>query len=642
VKLVLKDYSKNTRSNLRKYENKQVNIEEAIKTYIQPGDRIFIDSGCSEPLDLTQKLIEIGPRLPDVEILHFISLSNLDYYKTAGGKEDLFRHNVFFISDNLRDAVRKGFADYTPMLLSDIPRIFERRQMHIKTALIQVSPPDEYGYCSYGINIDIAKPIAEAAEFVIAEINPNMPRTLGDSFIHMDKIDAFIISNHDILEFKYDKPSKTAKKIGEYVASLIEDESTIQMGIGTIPNAITKELEEKKDLGIHTEVFSDGIVDLVEKGVVTGNKKSIHKGKIISSFVMGSKRLYNFVDNNPLVEFHPVNYCNDPFIIGKNRKQVAINAALSVDVTGQVNADSLGPRFYSGIGGQVDFVRGANRSIDGKPITVLPSTATLKDGKKISRIVPFLEQGSGVVITRGDIHYVITEWGIAYLHGKSIRERVLQLINIAHPDFREDLLEYAKKWNYIYSDQKLPHSVEGRLSLYPEKYETTYQIEDGQNIRIRPIKPTDERLIQELYYSMDNKDRYLRFFTSRRSFRHAQMQTLANIDYSTNMILVGEFRKNGEQKIIASAAFLKTKEPSTAEIALVVNEKWRKYGIGRFLLNYLIIIARELNYKYFSATILLENKPMLHILHGSGYPLISKKISYGEVDFKFDISKIPS
>jgi acyl-CoA hydrolase len=623
---------------IKPYRSKQLSPEEAIKAYINPGDRIFIDSGCSEPLDLTQKLIELGPKLPDTEILHFISLSDLDYYKSAGGKEDLFRHNVFFISNNLREAVKKGFADYTPMLLSDIPRLFERGLIHVKTALIQVSRPDQHGFCSYGINVDIAKSIAESAEYIIAEINPNMPRTLGNSFIHMDKIDAFIISCHEVIEFKYGKPNKSAKKIGKYVASLIEDESTIQMGIGTIPNAITKELEDKKDLGIHSEVFSDGILDLVEKGVVTCRKKTIHKGKIIASFIMGSRKLYNFVDNNSFIEFHPVNYCNDPYIIGKNKKQVAINAALSVDLTGQVNADSLGPLFYSGIGGQVDFVRGANRSIGGKPITVLPSTATHKDGKIVSRIVPFLQPGSGVVITRGDVHYVVTEWGIAYLHGKSIRERVLQMIGIAHPDFREELLEYAKKWKYVYSDQKLPHTVDGRVSVYPEKYVKELVLKNGRKITVRPVKPSDERLIQELYYSLGNKDRYLRFFAARRSFRHELVQKLTIIDYSTNMILIGEDWENGEKKIVASAAFIKTKSPSTAEISIVVNKKWRMNGLAKSLLKYLIDIGRELNYKYFSGTILLENKPMLHILHDVGYPLVSKEVSYGEVDFKFDIT----
>jgi len=626
-------------SNLKKFKDKQVTAEDAIKTFIKPGDRIFIDSGCSEPLDLTKKLIELGPLLPDVEIIHFISLSDLDYYKTAGGREDLFRHSVFFISKNLREAVRQGKADYTPMLLSDIPGFFERGQMHIKTALIQVSPPDNFGFCSFGINVDITKPVAESAEYVIAEINPKMPRTLGDSFIHMDKINAFVVSNHDIIEFTYDAPNETAKKIGKYVASLIEDESTIQTGIGIIPNSIASYLEDKKDLGMHSEVFSDDIVDLVENGVITCEKKTIHKGKIICSFIMGSRRLYDFVDNNPFVEFHPCNYCNDPFIISQNKKQVAINAAINVDLTGQVNADSLGTLFYSGIGGQVDFVRGANLSKDGKPITVLPSTATLKDGTVVSRIVPFFQPGSGVVVTRGDVRYIVTEWGIAYLFGKNIRERVLQLINIAHPDFREELLEYAKKWNYVYSDQKLPVSIDGRLSLYPEKYETIFKLKNGETIKIRPVKPTDERMLQELHYSLDKQDRYLRFFYPKKDFQHKMIQPLVNIDYFQNMILVGEYFENGEQKIIASGGFFKTVNPSTAEIAFVVHEKYRKNGITKYLLKYLVIIARELNYKYFSGSILLENKPMLHIINNIGYHMISKNIEHGVIEFTLDISK---
>ena len=629
----------NNLPNLDKYKQKHVDVEQAIKRYIKPGDRVFIDSGCSEPIDLTSKLIELGPQLPDVEMIHFISLSDLDYYKTAGGNEDLFRHNVFFISENLRSAVKNGFADYTPMLLSDIPRFFESGQMHLKTALIQISPPDEFGFCSYGINVDIAKPLAEVAEYVIAEINPKMPRTLGDSFIHMNDISAYVLSDHDIIEFKYDPPDDSIQKIAKYVASLIEDESTIQMGIGKIPNAISTELEDKKDLGIHSEVFSDGIVDLVEKGVVTCKKKTLHKGKIICSFVMGSRRLYDFVDNNPFVEFHPSNYCNDPFIISRNKKQVAINATLTIDLTGQINADSLGPLFYSGIGGQVDFVRGANRSKGGKPIAVLPSTATLKDGTVVSRIVPYLQPGSGVVITRGDIQYVVTEWGIAYLFGKSIRERVLQMINIAHPDFREELLEYAKKVKYIYADQKLPISINGRLSLYPYKYETTFKMSDEKIIKIRPIKPTDEKLLQGLYYSLSIDDRYLRFFSRDRNFPHKFVQPLANIDYTTDMILVGEHIEDGEQKIVASAAFFKTHKPSTVELGIVVKKDLRRTGIAKFLLNYLVRIARELNYKFFTGSILLENKPMLHFLNNSGYPFKSKSVEYGEVLFTLDISK---
>ncbi|MFX1392606.1 MAG: GNAT family N-acetyltransferase [Promethearchaeota archaeon] len=624
---------------LNKYSKKNVPIDKAISNFIKPGDRIFIDSGCAEPTDLTKKLIELGPELPDVEILHFLSLSDLDYYETAGGIEDLFRHNAFFIGKSLRKYVKAGQADYTPMLLSEIPLFFKRGQMHLDTALIQVSPPDKYGFCSFGINVDIVKSIAEAAEFIVAEINPNMPRTLGDSFIHMDNIDAFIISDHDIIEFSYGEPNDVAKKIAKYVASLIEDESTIQMGIGEIPNAVSAELIEKRDLGIHSEVFSDGIIDLVEEGVVTCRKKTIHKDKIICSFVMGSRRLYDFVNDNPMVEFHPSEYCNDPYIISQNAKQVAINAALTVDLTGQINSDSLGHQFYSGIGGQVDFIRGAGRAKDGKPIMVLPSTATLEDGTIVSRIMPHLQSGSGVVVTRGDIHYVVTEWGIAYLYGKSIRERVLQMINIAHPKFRNELLEHAKKWNYVYSDQKLPVSIDGRISLYPNKYETFLTLKNGKKLFIRPIKPTDERLIQELHYSLDEKDRYFRFFSPVRDFRHKKIQPIVIIDYSKDMILVAEYTEEEEKKIIALGGYFKTFNPSIGELSFVVHKDWRGFRITKYLFDYLIKIAREHNYKSFSGSILLENKAMLHIIDNAGYMFTNRNIEGGVVEFIMDISK---
>ncbi|MFX1302374.1 MAG: GNAT family N-acetyltransferase [Promethearchaeota archaeon] len=623
---------------LKEYNQKQVSFDTAISKFVKPGNRIFIDSGCSEPIDLTKKLIELGLKLPDIEILHFLSLSDLDYYETAGGIEDLFRHNAFFIGKSLRKYVEGGQADYTPMLLSEIPKLFKSGKMHLDTALIQVSPPDRYGFCSYGINVDIVKPIAESAEYVVAEINPKMPRTLGDSFIHMNDIDAFVLSDHDIIEFYYGEPDDVSTRIAKFVASLIEDESTIQMGIGQIPNAVTRELMEKRDLGVHSEVFSDGIVDLVEEGVITCKKKTLHKDKIICSFVMGSKRLYDFVDDNPMVEFHPCDYTNDPFIISQNNKQVAINAALSVDLTGQANSDSLGHRFYSGIGGQVDFVRGAGRAIDGKPIMTLASTATLKDGTRVSRIVPYLQSGSGVVITRGDIHYVVTEWGIAYLYGKSIRERVLEMINIAHPDFREELLDQAKKWKYAYSDQKLPISIDGRISIYPEKYETLLKLKNGKTIKIRPVKPTDERMIQELHYSLDEEDRYLRFFTPVKDFRHKKIQPMVNIDYSTDMILVGEFSGTKEDQVIALGAFFKAHQPSIAELAFVVHREWRGLGITKFLLNYLVQIGRELNYRTFTGSILLENKPMLHIINNSGYLLKLKRIEGGVTIFAFDLS----
>ncbi|MGV9172400.1 MAG: GNAT family N-acetyltransferase [Promethearchaeia archaeon] len=624
---------------LKKYKDKEMDAESAIRKYIKPSNRIYIDSICAEPTVLTRKLIEIGDDLPDVQIQHLLSVSDLDYYKDMSRIEKLFRHNSFFIGPNLRDAVNRGKADYTPMLLSRIPQLFTRGKIHLDTVLIQVTPPSKYGFCSFGTNVEIVKPLAESAEHVIAEVNPNMPCTLGDSFIHMDNIDAYTLVDHDLIEYKYEPADKTAQKISKYVASLIEDESTIQMGIGQIPNAVTDELVDKKDLGVHSEVFSDGIVDLVDEGVITCRKKTLHKDKIISSFVMGSKRVFDFIDLNPMVEFHSVEYVNDPYIISQNKKQVAINAALSVDLTGQVNSDSIGHKFYSGIGGQVDFVRGAARAEEGKPIMVLPSTAELKDGTVVSRIVPELKSGSGVVITRGDVHYVVTEWGIADLQGKSIRERALQLINIAHPDFREELLEQAKKWNYVYGDQQLPKSVEGRISVYPEKYETTLKLSNGKGILIRPIKPTDERLVQELFYSLGDQERYFRFFKTIKSFRHDRVQPLITIDYSTSMILVGETMEEKEKKIIAQAAFVKSDQPSVGELSFIVHKNWRGLGITQFMLDYLVQIGRELGYKEFSGTILLDNEAMLHIINSAPYPMTLKRYASGVFEFRMDITK---
>ena len=338
-----------------------------------------------------------------------------------------------------------------------------------------------------------------------------------------------------------------------------------------------------------------------------------------------------------MVEFHPSEYTNDPYIISQNNKQVSINAALSIDFTGQVNSDSIGNQFYSGIGGQVDFTRGAGRAIDGKPIIVLPSTAKLKDGTTGSRIVHTLKPGAGVVVTRGDVHYVVTEWGIAYLHGKSIRDRVLEMINIAHPDFREELLERAKDWNYVYSDQKLPKSIDGRISVYPQKYEKTIKIKTGETVFVRPVKPTDERHFQELHYSLDKDDRYLRFFAAVRDFRHQKMQPMVNIDYATDMVLV-VMNEEGKE-IIAIGGFFKTHKPTLAELAFITHKDWRGKGITRLLLNYLVTIARELKFKAFSGSVLLQNKPMLHIITKSGYQMISSEIDSGVMDFIIDISK---
>ena len=523
--------------------------------------------------------------LSDIEIIHFLDLGLASY--TDEQYNENFRHNALFIGSNTRAAIKEGRADYTPIFLSEIPLLMERGSMPIDVALITVSPPDNSGYVSLGISVDITKTAAEIARYVVAEVNPNMPRTLGDSFLHVSEIDAFVENDHPLLEFVQKAPGNIAKAIGEHIADLIENESTIQTGVGRIPNSVYPYLMNKKDLGIHTETFTEGLIDLIESGVITCKKKSLHPGKIVAAFCMGTKRLYDYVHNNPLFEFRPCKYVNDPYVIARNDEMVSINSALTVDLTGQVCSDSLGFEFYSGIGGQVDFVRGAAMSRRGKSIMVLPSTTD--DGKN-SRIVPYLSPGSGVVVTRGDIHYVVTEYGVAYVHGKSIRDRAMVLINIAHPDFREELLEAAKKQGYIYKDQTLP------VVLYPKEYETYWTDKKGTEIFFRPVKATDERTIQELVYGLPEQDIYTRFFQNLKSFPHTVAMPLAAIDYNDKMAIaaiIGKEEPESREQIVAVGRFFRDPHNNFAEVAFATNRDWQNRGIGAFLLQYLIRIAKE-------------------------------------------------
>lgn len=423
------------------YKERTVTASEAVRA-LRSGDRIFIGSNAAEPQTLVNALTVAADHVDHAEIVHIMTMGTAPYSEAKFAKR--FRHNAFFIGANVREAVNDCRADYTPIFLSEIPALFRNGQIPLNHALVMVSPPDAHGYCSLGVSVDVVKAAVESAPYIIAEVNRQMPRTLGDSFIHVSRIDSFVESDCPLLELRAQVQTDVARRLGSNVADLIDDGATLQMGIGGIPDAVLDCLVTKHDLGIHTEMFSDGVMKLVEAGVVTGRRKSLRFGKIVASFCMGTRALYDFVDNNPSIEFLPTEYVNDPFIIARNDNMVAINGAIEVDLTGQVCSDSIGERFYSGIGGQVDFMRGAARSRGGKPIMVLPSTAGLRSGTTVSRIVATLKPGAGVVTSRGDVHYVVTEWGSAYLHGKSIRERALSLIRIAHPTFREELLKAAR------------------------------------------------------------------------------------------------------------------------------------------------------------------------------------------------------
>lgn len=418
------------------YADKLITAEEAVK-HIHSNSRVYLGGGAGIPQVLEKAMAERGDELKNVEVVHVLTFSGGQYLDPKYSKS--FRHRALFTGANARAAVNEGRADYVPIFLSEAPGLFKDGSLPVDVALIQVSPPDAHGFCSYGVEVGVTKPAAESSKMIIAEVNPNMPRVLGDSFIHLSNIDYLVEVDYLLPETGSGEISKEQETIGELVAEMVPDEATLQLGIGALPNAVLSKLDGKRDLGIHSELFSDGVVELVEKGVITNQAKTIHPGKILAGFLFGSQKLYQFVHDNAMIELHPTDYVNDPFIIAQNKKMTAINSAIEVDLTGQVCADSIGGRIYSGIGGQVDFVRGAARSKGGKAIIALPSTA--KGG--VSRIVPTLKQGAGVVTSRGDIHYVVTEYGVASLHGKSVHERACALISVAHPDYRAELKRFV-------------------------------------------------------------------------------------------------------------------------------------------------------------------------------------------------------
>lgn len=430
------------------YQERVTTAEEAVKV-IKPGNRIFLTGNVSVPQTLLAALVEYAPNLKDVEICQALTVGAADYVSPQ--MDGHLRVNSMFISANIRKAVQEGRADFTPVLLSEFPLLFRNGFLPVDVAVIHVSTPDEHGFCSLGVEVGLTKSAAESAKIIIAEVNDKMPRTLGDSFIHVSRLTHIVPVSYDIPELAMADEGSTeiVEKIAGHVAGLIPDGATMQLGIGAIPDAVLKYLFDKRDLGIHTELFSDGVIDLVNAGVLTNARKSLHPGKIVAGFILGTKRLYQWVDDNPLIELHRTEYVNDPFVIAQNERMVAVNSAIEVDLTGQVCADSIGPKLYSGVGGQLDFIYGASRSKGGVPIIALPSTAIMKDGTALSKITAMLKPGAGVVTTRNHVRFVVTEFGVADLYGKTIRQRAQALIRIAHPQFHEELKRQAAELHYM-------------------------------------------------------------------------------------------------------------------------------------------------------------------------------------------------
>ncbi|HNQ22076.1 MAG TPA: GNAT family N-acetyltransferase [Phycisphaerae bacterium] len=603
--------SKTARPWQERYAAKLVSPREAVAC-VKHGQRVFIGSGAGEPQTLVEALSG-REDLSDTEIVHILTLGVAAYAEPRlGGR---FRHNAYFIGPNVRSAVAEGRADYTPIFLSEIPRLFRTRRVVIDVAFIGVSPPDEHGFCSYSVSCDIVKPAAESARYLVAEVNRQLPRVLGDCFIHVDDIDLLVESDRPVLEAPQGAPDEIAERIGRHIAGLIEDGATLQLGIGTIPDAVLHYLGGFKNLGIHTEMFSDGVIPLIQKGVINNSAKTLHPGKIVMSFMMGSRKLYDFAHDNPMIECHPTEYANDPFIIAQNDKMISINSAIEVDLTGQVCADSLGPMFYSGIGGQVDFTRGAARSKGGKPIIALPSTA---EGEVFSRIVPYLKQGAGVVTSRGDVHYIVTEYGAAYLHGKSIRERALALIHIAHPKFRPWLLAEAKGRHLVYADQiELPV----RTPLYPERLEQWVDLKDESRVFLRPLKLTDEGRLRDMFYRLSTESVHFRFFRYVKAMPHEQLQEFLRVDYESDMALVALVSADEDADIIGIAHYRNNPRTNYADAAFLVRDDWQGKGIGKHMIRVLVEAAQENGIAGFTADVLAENIGMLRVFQSTGFPI---------------------
>ncbi len=598
--------------------------EDKIFSEIRRGNKIFISTGCGEPQYLVSALVKYVESHPkafaDAEIFQVWTLGVAVYTEEKFNYN--FRSNSFFISDKSRESINAGLADYTPIFLSRVPDLLRRKYINFDVALIQTSLPDRNGNVSLGISVDMCKAAIENSGLIIAQLNTNMPRVHGDTFINIKDIDHIIVHDEPLLEYNPSVPGDIARQAGKYVSKIVNDGDTIQIGYGSLPNAILENMKDKKNLGIHTELLTDSVVELIKLGVINNSKKTIDRGRTVASFCMATEKTYQYIDDNPEMDFRTIDYTNDPLVISRIHNMTAINSALQVDLTGQASVESVGGRFYSGIGGSADFMRGALLAPGGKTILAIESTA--RNGE-ISRIVPSLESGTGVTMNRGDIIYVVTEYGIAYLHGKNIRERAMDLIAIAHPKFREWLIQEAKKLNIIYKDQAF---IPGKGAEYPEYLEQYRSIKGGLTLLLRPVKINDESLVKDFFYSLSDQSLQRRFMSQRKDMPHKMRQDFVVIDYTKELIILAIIMIEQKELVVGMGQIVKDEKTFTAEVAFAVRDDYQNFGIGSELLSYLTILAKKEGLHGFTADVLMENKSMLHVFEKMGFD-IHRKLEEG-------------
>ncbi|MBS3759342.1 MAG: GNAT family N-acetyltransferase [Desulfobacterales bacterium] len=589
-----------------RYPEKALTAGEAVKE-IKNGSSVFIGTGCGEPQALIRAMVT-DRSIQDIVIYQMLS-ATLSNYVNEAHFLSRFSLKLFFISPYMRQAAFEGKIDYLPAYLSQIPELFYSQQINLDVALIQVSPPDEYGFCCLGISVDITLAGLRMAKTVIAQVNPRMPTTWGDSHIHVDEIDYLVYQDEALVEFiPATKNQQLVERIAHYVIQLVDDGATLQVGFGHLPDAILPYLNGKKDLGIHTQVITYGLLPLMKQKVITNRKKTLLPNRIVASLCMGSSELYEYVDNNPMFYFRASEFVNDPNVIAQNDNFISLSSALEVDLTGQICTDSKGYLFYSGIGDQVDFIRASKMSKNGFSIIALPSTA---QNGEVSRIVSHLSEGAGIATTRGDIDIVVTEYGIAELHGKSIYQRVMELTQIAHPRFREKLINEAKRKHYIFPDQ-VPPSRQDLIFL--ENYKSYLELPNGKSVEFRPLLSSDEFAVRNFFYSLKDQSIYYRFFHQKKVFKREMLQKQwATVDYRKNMSIVGLVQKGKYKEIIAIGSYYGEDESDRAEVAFLVREDFQSMGIGSYLLQLLEEIAKENQYKAFTATVMSENVAMIHV-----------------------------